>query len=82
MIREHWESYVRDVLPDDAPPMQIRECRLAFIAGATALFNTIMTMLDPGEEPTQGDLDRMTALERELAQLAQEEIPKPTGQPS
>lgn len=50
----------------DAPPDQLREMRMAFFAGAQHLFSSIMTVLDPGEEPTDKDLQRMDLIHQEL----------------
>lgn len=50
----------------DAPADQLREMRMAFFAGAQHLFGSIMTVLDPGEEPTDADLQRMDLIDTEL----------------
>lgn len=50
----------------DAPQDQLREMRMAFFAGAQHLFGSIMTVLDPGEEPTDKDLKRMDLIHTEL----------------
>lgn len=49
-----------------SPEIQVREMRMAFMAGALHLFNSIMTILDPGEEPTDEDLRRMALINKEL----------------
>ena len=38
-VRDAWESYRRDVMPADAGPDQIRECRRAFYMGFWAMLN-------------------------------------------
>lgn len=38
-IQEEWQSYKRQVLPANAPLVQIQECRRAFYSGAVAAFN-------------------------------------------
>lgn len=53
-------------IPLDAPPLQIEEMRNAFFAGAQHLFASIMSILEPGEEPTPADLQRLTNISREL----------------
>jgi hypothetical protein len=40
--------------------------RMAFFAGAQHLFGTIMTVLEPGDEPTPKDLQRMDLIHLEL----------------
>lgn len=37
-VRAMWLEYRRAVIPADAPPVQIIECRRAFYGGAWALF--------------------------------------------
>lgn len=50
----------------DAPTDQLREMRTAFFGGAQHLFGSIMTVLEPGEEPTDKDLQRMDLIDKEL----------------
>ena len=50
----------------DAPPSQLREMRMAFFAGAQHLFGSIMTILEPGDDPTDADLRRMNLIHKEL----------------
>lgn len=50
----------------DAPADQLREMRMAFFAGAQHLFGSIMNILEPGEEPTDKDLQRMDLIHTEL----------------
>ena len=50
----------------DAPPIQVSEMQLAFMAGAEHLFSSIMNILDPGDEPTEADLGRMDLIHKEL----------------
>jgi len=35
-LQEQWLSYAKEVLPDEVPSVQVRECCLAFYAGAKA----------------------------------------------
>lgn len=53
-------------IPEDAPQIQLDEMRNAFFAGAQHLFGSIMQMLEPGAEPTENDLRRMTLISEEL----------------
>lgn len=50
----------------DAPALQLQEMRQAFFAGAQHLFSSIMTILEPGAEPTDKDLKRIDLIDREL----------------
>lgn len=54
---------------EDAPAIQLEEMRNAFFAGAQHLFSSIMTILDPGQEPTDKDMERMDLIDRELRQF-------------
>lgn len=54
------------VIPEDAPEIQVREMRTAFLAGAQHLFSSIMNVMDSDAEPTQSDLNRMNMIASEL----------------
>lgn len=60
------------VVPKDAPVIQIKETRQAFFAGASLLFETLMIALDPEEEPTDADMQRMADLQNEINEFGQE----------
>lgn len=49
-----------------APDDQIREMRKAYMLGAQHLWASVMSVLDPGQEPTEDDLRRMTLINDEL----------------
>ena len=66
IIASLWEGYRANVIPKDAPLIQLREGRLCFYAGAISLFTAIMTLLDPGSEATDADLLKMAWIEEEL----------------
>lgn len=70
IIDAAWRSYSEKVLPFNASDIQRQECRRAFYAGASSLFDGILTMLDPGTEPTDADLDKMTAIHSEFEEYA------------
>ncbi len=44
IIDKIWQSYKRSVIPADAGRVQIEETHKAFIAGASAMFDTIATI--------------------------------------
>jgi hypothetical protein len=71
LIEAGWMGYLIAVIPADALPVQIEESKLCFFAGAQHLFASIMTMLDPGDEPTGDDLDKIDLIEKELAAFAE-----------
>lgn len=54
------------VIPDDAPPIQVYEMRMAFFAGAQHLFASIMAVMDSDREPTPKDFQRLTLIHEEL----------------
>lgn len=68
-IGPEFETYREQVIPADAPPVQVRECQLAFHAGAHALFQLLMRRLDPDQEPTDSDLQMMHDIECELKEF-------------
>jgi hypothetical protein len=66
LIEAGFASFAHFVIPKDALDIQLRDMRLAFMAGADHLFSSIMNILDPGEEPTEADLRRMDLINKEL----------------
>ena len=71
LIEEAWNSYKRSVLPPNVSRVQEVETRRAFYGGAHALLTGIMGMLEPGSEPTHGDLLRLCAIVAELGTFKQ-----------
>lgn len=72
-VLELWTKYLELAVPKGAGAIQVAETRRAFYAGAWTLFQSIMSMLDPGEEPTEADLGKMDALSKELDEWKQSE---------
>jgi hypothetical protein len=66
IIEAGWISLKLMTIPKDASETQLHEMRMAFFAGAQHLFGSIMSILDPGEEPTEADLKRMELISDEL----------------
>lgn len=66
-----WTLRATAIRPD-APPVQIEEMRMAFMAGAEHLFGSIMSMLEPGSEPTEKDMNRMELIHAELEKFQAE----------
>jgi hypothetical protein len=66
LIEAGWISLRLVAVPLDAPKIQLEEMRNAFFAGAQHLFGSIMTILEPDAEPTEKDMARMDAIDREL----------------
>lgn len=61
-----WLTLRKASVPANAPQIQLDEMRNAFFAGAQHLFSSIMTVLDPGVEPTDADVKRMEMVKSEL----------------
>jgi hypothetical protein len=71
LIEAGWIGYRLAVVPTDAPQIQLDECKMAFMAGASHLFSSIMVILDPGDEPSAADLNKMELIHKELDDFAQ-----------
>lgn len=41
-IKDEWESYAKDVIPPNCHPIQLRETKRAFYAGAVAFMHIII----------------------------------------
>lgn len=66
-MREMWEGFAQKVMPDvpEGSP-QYDDMMAAFHAGGLCLFHFLMIQLDPGDEPTENDLSRVSRIEQEL----------------
>lgn len=60
------------VIPAHATPNQVAAMRVAFFSGASLVFDALMAGLDDGEEATDADLQRMSALQAELSKFQAE----------
>jgi hypothetical protein len=77
-----WDEYAANVLPSDAGAVQVQDTRRAFYAGGTALFSTIVNMLDKEMEVfrdlrafdsgTEQNLRKMDALSGEFEQFVRD----------
>lgn len=72
LIEAGWVGFRMMVIPNDAPPSQRREMKLAFFAGANHLFQSMMAILDPDAEPTDADMARMSLIHDELEQFTKQ----------
>lgn len=66
LIEAGWRSLRYVAISKDASLRQLDDMRSAFFAGAQHLWGSIMTVLEPGSEPTSKDLQRFEQIEREL----------------
>lgn len=69
-LQEGWKSFAAACVPSGAPDVQRRAMEMAFYGGATVLLKVIMGMLDPGAEPTDADVQKMSDIEAELVAFA------------
>jgi hypothetical protein len=72
LIEAGWVQLQRMALPPDAPPVQIREMRNAYMAGAQHLWASLFTLLDPEVEPSEDDVRRVGLIAEELRVWAEE----------
>lgn len=66
LIEAGWISLRLAAIPLDAPAVQLEEMHKAYMGGAQHLWASIMTMLDPGAEPTAADMHKMDLIAAEL----------------
>lgn len=72
LIEVGWTALRVLVIPPNASEIQLREMRMAFMAGAQHLFATVLSILEPGTEPTEADMKRLDLIQKELDDFAQE----------
>jgi hypothetical protein len=72
IVEGGWRVFMATGMPKSAPAIQIAEMRKAYFLGAQHVFASVITMLDPGSEPTDKDLRRMDLLHRELKRFVDE----------
>ncbi len=61
-----WQAFVATSGLVTAPDIQRREMRNGYFVGCQHLFASIMSLLDPGTEPTDRDLHRFSLIHEEL----------------
>lgn len=70
LIENGWRTYAEHVVPKNAPPVQIQECRRAFYAGAAQMFDAFTHQVADLTED-QG-VAAMGAISDELAAYVQD----------
>ncbi len=70
LMAEEWDKYARSVLPAGASPVQKKETRRAFYAGAQSILFRVIESFAPETEPTDADLRIMENLHQELQDFA------------
>jgi hypothetical protein len=63
-IEAGWESYRREVIPADAPAVQVSECRRSFFAGAQAVLSEMNAISEPNVSEAEG-VRRLEGMHRE-----------------
>lgn len=66
IIEAGFALFRKYIIADGAPPLQVDEMRMAFMAGAEHVFSSLMNVLDPGDEPSARDLKRMDLIAAEI----------------
>lgn len=66
IMADAWASFEKAVMPNGASHVQRTEMRRAFYAGAQGVLGGMLSMLDPGHEPTEDDYKVMDGVEQEL----------------
>lgn len=66
LIEAGWIGLRLAAVPDNASAVQLEEMRNAFFAGAQHLFSSMMSIMEPGSEPTANDIARMSYIDAEL----------------
>ncbi len=71
LMAEQWDTFARMVLPPDCAPIPRQEMRRAFYAGGQGILHSVMLCLSSDADATEGDLNMMANLERELSDFAE-----------
>lgn len=66
LIEAGWVALRLNCIHPNAPPEQLQEMRMAYLAGAQHLFSSIVATMDEDKEPTPADLNRMELIHKEL----------------
>lgn len=73
MIDAAWKRYRDQVIPANAPEVQIQETQRGFYAGALIVWNALLS-LDRDDEATPADIAKLDQLKAELDRYAGEII--------
>lgn len=72
LLAQQWCSYLEQVLPGGASPVQAIETRRAFYAGARAMMSVVFCNLSGADETTAEDLAVMESLQAELEEFVRD----------
>lgn len=70
LMAEQWDQFARSVLPANCGPVQKKEMRRAFYAGAQSILFRVLESFAPEGEPTEEDLQIMQGVHEELQEFA------------
>jgi hypothetical protein len=71
-LSDEWAEFFRQCVPKGAPPLQLRETRRAWYAGASSLFALMEGGFDVDHEPTDLDVAYLESINQELAAFARD----------
>ena len=71
LIETGFDALHAIAIAKDAHQVQVDEMRFAFMAGAQHLWGSMMNFLDPGQDETPDDLQRMQSIQDELDRWGQ-----------
>jgi hypothetical protein len=83
LVEGGWLAHSQFMIPPLASQDLVDAMHTAYMAGAQHLFASMMNIMDPGEEPTEADLRRLSLINDELEvwrkQMWAMHIDDPTG---
>ena len=72
LVEKGWLLYAEHVLPKNAAPIQRRETKRAFFAGAVLLFENLTNAVSPDDMSEDAGVDIMAAVDAELRAFLEE----------
>jgi hypothetical protein len=72
VVAAGFAAFVAVLVKPETTPEVLDRYRVAYFSGAQHLFASIMSILDPGADPTEADLQRMTLIASELEAFCKE----------
>jgi hypothetical protein len=70
LVEAGWEMFCAMTMPPNVGEDQKWDMQMAFFAGAQHVFHTLLSIMDPGTEPTEADMLRIGNLDNELTRFA------------
>jgi hypothetical protein len=74
LVEAGWVSLMAMAIPPDAPPIQIREMRMAFMAGAQHLWASVFTVIGDNDEGLTEDAERRLEMIKAELEAFREEV--------